>query len=289
MELRIGIVGLGLVGSALSAKLLEAGYHVAGYDIAAEQGRKLAERGGDARASAQAVAEDMHTVLLSLPTLAHSTTVVEEMLPLLKPGAIVIDTTTGAPEDSAAIAALLAARDVHYVEALIGGSSSQVRAGEAILLCGGGETACRHCEPLFRACFREVFYLGGCGAATRMKLVLNLVLGLNRAVLAEGLAFAGACGLDPADALEILKASPAYSRVMDTKGGRMVESRFEPEARLTQHLKDVRVILDLGARQGARLPLSALHRELLEEAEDAGYGASDNSAIICAFRNGGAR
>ena len=286
MEQRIGIVGLGLVGSALSGRLLEAGYRVTGFDIVVEQANRLAAAGGAACESAAAVAAAEDTVLLSLPTLAVSKTVIEEMLPCLRPGMIVIDTTTGSPEESAALAETLDARGVHYVEALIGGSSSQVRTGEAMLMGGGEAAAWRRCEGLFRACFREVFYLGACGTATRMKLVLNLVLGLNRAVLAEALAFADACGLDPAGALEILRSSPAYSRVMDTKGSRMVESRFEPEARLTQHLKDVRVILDLGGRSGAKLPLSALHRELLEEAERAGYGAYDNSAIICAFRNG---
>lgn len=287
--MRIGIVGIGLVGSALSARLLEAGYQVSGFDVAAEPLRKLAAAGGAACQSPAMLAAAEETILLSLPTLAISRSVVEEMLPALRPGSIVIDTTTGGPQDSAAITQLLCSRGVYYVEALIGGSSSLVRAGEAMLICGGDESAYHRCEALFRACFQPVFYLGAHGEATRMKLVLNLVLGLNRAVLAEGLAFAEACGLDPDGALEILKSSPAYSRVMDAKGKRMVEGRFEPEARLTQHLKDVRAILDLGAASNAKLPLSKLHRELLEDMVQAGYGGSDNSAIICAFRPGGAQ
>jgi 3-hydroxyisobutyrate dehydrogenase-like beta-hydroxyacid dehydrogenase len=116
-----------------------------------------------------------------------------------------------------------------------------------------------------------------------MKLVLNLVLGLNRAVLAEGLCYAAAAGVDPAAALEILKAGPAYSRVMDTKGQKMLAGDFTAEARLSQHLKDVRLILESGARAGASLPLSSVHRALLEKAEAAGFGAADNSAVIKAF------
>ena len=122
-----------------------------------------------------------------------------------------------------------------------------------------------------------------------MKLVMNLVLGLNRAVLAEGLEFARACGLDPYTALDILKAGPSYSRAMDTKGTRMLNEDFEPEARLSQHLKDVRLILAAGARAGAHLPLSQIHRELLEAAEEAGFGQSDNCAVIKAFQSGVAK
>ena len=84
-------------------------------------------------------------------------------------------------------------------------------------------------QALFDCFARQWFYLGPWGTAARMKLVVNLVLGLNRAVLAEGLAFARACGLDPAVALGVLRAGAAYSRVMDTKGPKMVGRDFEPQ------------------------------------------------------------
>lgn len=288
MQKRIGIVGLGLVGSALSERLLAADYQVSGFDIIPEQGARLVSAGGTALESAGAVAAAEEVILLSLPTLAISKRVVEEMMPELRSGQLIVDTTTGSPEETSALAAALARHGVRYLEALIGGSSNQVRSGEAMLMAGGEQAAFEEIQPALETCFGEVFYLGECGRASRMKLVLNLVLGLNRAVLAEALSLAAACGLDAACALDILKRSPAYSRVMDTKGSRMVEGRFEPEARLTQHLKDVRVILEMGSRCGARLPLSELHRGLLESVERAGYGASDNSAIIRAFQNGGA-
>ena len=83
-----------------------------------------------------------------------------------------------------------------------------------------------------------------------MKLVTNLVLGLNRAALAEGLAFAKAIGLAPAAALEVLLNCPAYSRTMDAKGPKMVAGDFTPQAKLSQHLKDVRIILAEAERAG---------------------------------------
>lgn len=116
-----------------------------------------------------------------------------------------------------------------------------------------------------------------------MKLVVNLVLGLNRAVLAEALTFAKSLGLEPQSALAILKASPARSEVMETKGAKMLAEDFSPQAKLSQHLKDVRLILAAGERTGALLPLSRVHRELLARAEAAGYGELDNSAIVRAF------
>ena len=137
----------------------------------------------------------------------------------------------------------------------------------------------------------RTFYAGPWGSGSRMKLISNLVLGLNRAALAEGLVFARAIGVDPEAALEVLMGTMAYSRIMDTKGRKMVDGDFCIQARLSQHLKDIRLILDAAAAAGQPLPLTETHRRLLEAAEAAGFGDADNSAIIRAFdaQDGGTR
>lgn len=279
----VGIIGVGLVGTALAERLLAAGYRVAGYDIRPEQMNCLRLLGGEPVLDAVAAAS-ARRLILSLPTSEVVAGVLDEIEECLQPGAIVIDTTTGAPEDVAGFAARLARLGLEYLDATVGGSSGQVRAGEAIFICGGSEAAFTQCSGLLALCGRKTFHVGPAGSGSAMKLVLNLVLGLNRAVLAEAIEFARASGIDPNLALEMLKAGPAYSRAMDTKGVKMLTEDFEPEARLSQHLKDVRLILACGERFGARLPLSALHKEILEEAEAAGFGAADNSAIIKLFQ-----
>ena len=113
-----------------------------------------------------------------------------------------------------------------------------------------------------------------------MKLVVNLVLGLNRAALAEGIAFARAAGLDLPTTLRVLQNGAAYSRVMDAKGRKMIEGDFTPQGKLSQHLKDVRLILAEAERVGAKALLSTLHLHLLRQVEAAGYGGEDNAAVI---------
>jgi 3-hydroxyisobutyrate dehydrogenase-like beta-hydroxyacid dehydrogenase len=130
----------------------------------------------------------------------------------------------------------------------------------------------------------EVFHTGPSGSGARMKLVTNLVLGLNRAALAEGLALGEAIGFDPELTLRIMRRSPAYSRAMDVKGEKMIRSEFSPDARLSQHLKDVRLMLELGSHAGLPMFLSEAHRTVLEQAEAAGLGALDNSALIQVMR-----
>jgi 3-hydroxyisobutyrate dehydrogenase-like beta-hydroxyacid dehydrogenase len=112
------------------------------------------------------------------------------------------------------------------------------------------------------------------------ELSSNLILGLNRLALAEGLVFADKLGLDLKAFLELLKATPAYSAIMDTKGEKMLKSDFAPQARVRQHHKDVALILKYAERAGQELPLSKVHLEVLEKAIAAGDADLDNSAVI---------
>jgi 3-hydroxyisobutyrate dehydrogenase-like beta-hydroxyacid dehydrogenase len=280
---QLGMVGLGLLGAALAERFLRAGHAVVGFDVAPARGRLLAALGGNPVASVRDVARSCDRLVFSLPDTPVVERVLDEMTMDLRAGQLIVDTTTGDPERTAELGARLAARDIRYLDATVAGSSEQVRSGEVVVLVGGERTASEACTDLF-ACFaKQWFHLGPWGSGARMKLVVNLVLGLNRASLAEGLAFARTFGLDLKETLRVLRASPAHSRVMDAKGRKMIERDFRPQARLSQHFKDVRLILTEAERRQAKVPLSALHRELLETLERAGHGADDNSAIIRAY------
>jgi 3-hydroxyisobutyrate dehydrogenase-like beta-hydroxyacid dehydrogenase len=272
----IGLIGVGLLGSAIAARLSAAGYRVLGYDLIPE--RRLEAQ------SAQDVADRCRTILFCLPTSDVVAQVVAALK--LKSGTTLIDCTTGEPESMAAMGTKLARAGIDYLDATVLGSSKVVRSGGAVVMAGGRREVFDAASPLFRTFASRAFYLGTYGAGARMKLVVNLALGLHRAVLAETLAFAHACEVSPADALEVLKAGAAYSRVMDDKGEKMLHHDFSVEARLSQHLKDVRLILAAAAAKHAKTPLSQVHRELLEGLEKAGYGDVDNSAIIMAYEPG---
>jgi 3-hydroxyisobutyrate dehydrogenase-like beta-hydroxyacid dehydrogenase len=199
-------------------------------------------------------------------------------------GQILIDTTTGDPHHSCEWSQRLAARGAHYLDAPISGSSEQTRRGEATVMVSGDHSAFDACHDLWLVLGKNTFYVGASGNAARMKLVSNLVLGLNRAARAEGLVLAESLGLDLATTLEVLRGSPAYSRQMDTKGPKMLAGDFTPQAKLSQHLKDVRLMLEAAREQGVTLSLTDTHRRLLELAESRGLGELDNSAIYRALR-----
>ncbi len=270
------MVGLGLMGTALVERWLEAGRTVRVWNRSPEKAAVLTDRGAVWTDSPFA---EGGTVIVSL----YSSDVVDEVLQRfegdLRSGTTIVDTTTGNPEDALRFAEQLAGRGIAYLDAPISGSSEQTRRGEATAMVGGNRATFDACVELWPLVAKHVFYCGPTGSASRMKLVTNLVLGLNRAALAEGLAFAEATGVDPRAALEVLRGSAAYSRQMDAKGEKMLAGEYAPVARLSQHLKDVRLMLAAAKMCGLELPLSQTHRELLERAESAGWGDLDNSAI----------
>ncbi|HEX6962062.1 MAG TPA: NAD(P)-dependent oxidoreductase [Lacipirellula sp.] len=273
----VGVIGLGLMGTAITERLLNDGYQVVVHNRTRAKAEPLQNLGATWSDNPLAVCD---RVIISL----YSTEVVESMLAKmngsLRQGKVLVDTTTGDPQRMQSLGNSLARLGVSYLEAPISGSSEQTRRHMATALAAGPPEAFAACGDLLDCIAARTFYVGDWGDAVRMKLVTNLVLGLNRAVLAEGLVFARAVGLSPSRALEVLLNSPAYSKTMEGKGPKMVAGDFRPQAKLTQHIKDVQLILEDAARGNQHLPLSEAHLALLEQAEADGLGELDNSAII---------
>ena len=278
----VGVVGLGLMGTAFTERLLEAGYAVKVYNRTRSKAEPLLALG--AKWSDNPLVE-CERVIFSVFTTQDVVEVLEGMKSALRPGQILLDTSTSQPGQAASLGQRLQADGVDLLEAPFSGSSQQTRQGKATAIVAGKRSVFEACDDLLPCLAAQTFYVGSWGNAAKTKLVSNLVLGLNRAAFAEGLVFADAIGLDTAQVFEVLINSIAYSRTMDTKGKKMMTGDFAPQAKLSQHLKDVRLILDEAQREGQRLPMSERHCELLEQAEEAGLGQLDNSAVLQAIQS----
>jgi len=279
----IGLIGLGLVGSAIAERLKANRFNVVGFDIDRAKCDQLEQLGGQSADSPAQVAEEAGRIILSLPDTDAVLQVVEGpggILEAKKVPAYIVDTTTGEPDKTAALAKRLAGRCIYFLDAPFSGSSRQVREKEVTFMVGGEKAAYEKCVDIFKTLGAKVFYLGASGNGSRAKLAGNLILGLNRLALAEWLVFAAKLGLEPRAFLELLKVTPAYSAAMNVKGKKMLEGDFTPQARLRQHHKDVSIILKYAENSGQELPLSQRHLEILEKAIEAGDGELDNSAVI---------
>ena len=256
----IAYIGMGLLGSALAGNLIRAGYTVRGFDIAPERMREHEARGGVAARSPADAARGAAVVMTCLMTADLVRDVLlggDGAVDAAGSGLVVIDNSTIHPDASAALAALLAARGIPMLDAPVAGSSGQARRREAPVMVGGDPDLFARCRPILDALSERVRHVGPSGSGARAKLVVNLVLGLNRLALAEGLLFGLRQGLDGHALLAILKESSAYSRAMDIKGERMIEGNFDAPGR---NEKTSWSTLSSPAANTARIPSSPAAR-----------------------------
>jgi 3-hydroxyisobutyrate dehydrogenase-like beta-hydroxyacid dehydrogenase len=266
----IGILGLGLIGSAVAARLNAADYKIVGFDPAVPK-----MQGVTSVCSPNEVFSRSEFVILCLPDGNYVQAVIDEVQSIIHERHLIINTTTGDANRPHA----------QMIEATIGGSSALLRDGAAPLFLGGYKAQISCAQPILDILSSRSFHLGDFGAGAKFKLIHNMAIGLNRAVAAETLCFAEALGFDLNQSLDILLQSPASSTAMAAKGQKMIEAEYQPpQARLAQHLKDVRLILAAAEETSIKVPLTQLHKELLSLAELRGFGNADNAAIIEAYR-----
>jgi 3-hydroxyisobutyrate dehydrogenase-like beta-hydroxyacid dehydrogenase len=283
----VGLIGVGLLGQALAHRLRAGGFEVVGFDVDAAKSAKLAERGGHPAGSVADLARCCDPIVLAVFSTDQVEAVVEgQLLPALAEGSgkVVLCASTCDPDRIAALGWRVAPRGLRLLETPVSGASGQVSRGEGVGLIGGDPQVASAVEPVLRAMFPTYFHIGKVGDGGRAKLAVNLILGLNRLAMAEGLTFAERLGLDPAAFLEVARRSAAYSQVMDVKGAKMTRGEFTPEGRVSQHLKDVHLMLEQAERAKQRLPLLEIHADVLEACVRQGEGDLDNSAVIKEIR-----
>jgi 2-hydroxy-3-oxopropionate reductase len=274
----VGLIGVGLMGEVYARRLVAARLTVIGFDVDAAKNERLAQIGARAGSLAD-IACDCDPIVLAVFSTDQVEDVVERALLPAAAGKIVLCTSTCDPDRIAALAARVADR-LRFLETPVSGTSEQVRQGDGVGLIGGDERIAADAAPVLDALFPRRFHIGKAGDGGRAKLAVNLILGLNRLALAEGLVFAGRIGLDPAAFLKVARSSAAASQVMDTKGQKMVDGDFAPEGRVRQTLKDAHLMLDQARKAGQKLPLLEIHADVLEACLRRGDGEEDNSIVI---------
>src|SRR6187455_1863490 len=236
MSAPVAIVGLGLMGEVYARRLIDAGFSVTGFDIDSARCARMAEIGGRPVQSIGELARPARCIIVAVFSTEQVEDVVENhLLPALGDGSgkIVLCMSTCDPDRVAALAGRVIPRGIRYLDVPVSGTSDQVRRGDGVALIGGDVAIADEVKDVLDALFARRFHVGDIGDGGRAKLAVNLILGLNRLALAEGLVFASRLGLDPVAFLDVARGSAAYSQVMDVKGGLMAKRAYDnPQSRV---------------------------------------------------------
>lgn len=283
---RAGIIGCGLMGTACARRLIAANFEVLAYDVNAAQREAVARTSARPMPSLAELIRACETLVVAV----FNTDQVEEVV--VGPGGVrefaagtkrsrtVICVSTCDPDRLAALSERVTADGVQLLEVPISGTSRQVAAGDGVGLTGGDRSVMDQAAAVLDAICPRRHYLGATGNGSRAKLAVNLILGLNRAALAEGLVFAERLGLDRSAFLEVARGSAACSQVMDVKGPLMARREYQkPQSRVDQSLKDFRLMLAQAQARAQDLPFARLYAAMLEDCMKHGEGEWDNAAI----------
>jgi 3-hydroxyisobutyrate dehydrogenase-like beta-hydroxyacid dehydrogenase len=274
----VGVIGVGLMGEVYARRLIAAEFTVIGFDVDPAKSARLANLGAQAGTLAD-IAQTCEPIVVAVFNTEQVEDVVERALIPAAAGKIVLVTSTCDPDRIAALGARVGNR-LRFLETPVSGTSEQVRQGDGVGLIGGDQKIAADAAPVLDALFAKSFHIGKVGDGGRAKLAVNLILGLNRLALAEGLVFAARLGLDPAAFLDVARGSAAASQVMDTKGPKMIGGDFAPEGRVRQTLKDTQLMLDQARKAGQQLPLLEIHADVLQACVGHGDSEQDNSIVI---------
>jgi L-threonate 2-dehydrogenase len=278
----VGMVGLGIMGHAMSMNLVKAGFHVVGFDIDPARCVALGEVGGEALASAQAVAAQAQVVISVLPSIAALDSTVAAVAAAAHPGLVFVECSTLPIADKLRAHDVLAAVGVPALDCTLSGTGAQTRVKDVAVYASGDKAVIDACRPVFDGFARVSRYVGPYGNGSKMKFVANLLVSIHNASAAEAFVLGMKAGLDPQLILDVVADGAGGSRMFTIRGPMMVEGRYdEATMKVDMWQKDVKIITEFARELDCPTPLFAASAQLYSAAMAQGCAKHD-TAVVCA-------
>jgi 3-hydroxyisobutyrate dehydrogenase len=280
----VGVVGVGRMGANIARRLRDAGYRVGAVaDVDRTRARELATELGaqapDTLAGVTAAADVILTVVTDDAAMRAIFAPAGDSLLQNARGKIFVNCATITPDVHVEVDARVRAAGASAVEACMASSIPQARDGTLYLICGGDEAAFARVKPLLAAMSVSLRWVGGPGRAAQVKALVNMLMNVNTAGLAEALGLGAALGLDLGALQDVFAHTGANSRVLETDGADMVAREHEVYFSAAHAAKDSGIALALGERAGLTLPLAAATKAQYDRLVAAGHGELDKSAV----------
>ena len=277
--MKIGFIGLGIMGSRMAANLQKAGHEMIVFNRSVDKAVPLTEAGavlasGPAEVAAEA---DIVFTMLSTPHVVRETA--ELLLPALAKGKLWVDCSTVNPSFSREMAELANTQGIRFVDAPVAGSKAPAANGELLFLVGAQEADIPEALPLFDIMGKKTLFLGKAGNGANVKMLINLMLAQSMATFAEAIALGKGMGLEEAQLLNILTATPVVSPVMALLKERLLAGNYEVNFPLKWIHKDINLALTTARELGVSMASLEQTEQLYGTALEADLGDLDFSAI----------
>jgi 3-hydroxyisobutyrate dehydrogenase len=285
---RVGFIGLGIMGRGMARNILKAGFPLRVWNRTASRMDELAAEGAGPASSPGDLAFHSDIII----TCVSDTPDVEQVLlgeggviHGARPGSLVIDMSTISPQATQRIAAHLAERHIHMLDAPVSGGSEGAARGTLSIMVGGDVTQFERALPVFQAMGTTITHLGPVGAGQTTKLVNQILVVGHALAMSEALLFAQAGGVDLRKALEAVSGGAAGSWMLSNRGPQILARDWRPGFTIDLQQKDLRLVLQEADRLGVPLPGTALIHQLYRTLQARGLGHEGNHALIKALEN----
>jgi 2-hydroxy-3-oxopropionate reductase len=279
----LGFIGLGAMGRPMALRLLAAGHDLRIYARRPEAATALADLGATVHGTPAALAEACEVII----TMVTGTADVEEVLigrqgvvQGARPGTVAIDMSTISPVGTRHLAAALAERGVQMLDAPVTGGVAGAEHGTLTIMVGGEQPVLERVRPVLTCLGNNIVYMGGPGAGQTAKACNQLALLVTAEGVAEALALARRCGLDPAIVRQALLGGIAASRVLDVFGARMIDRQLDPAFPARLYHKDLHIVFDIARDAGQALPAASVVMQHIDTLMARDQGREDISVLI---------
>lgn len=267
--MNIGFIGIGNMGWPMAARLVAAGHTLIVSDKNTGAAEAFArETGAAATADHATIARTSDIILTILPTSTVVASVLDSLLPHLRPGTLLIDATSGDPAETRRLAAKVAAARCEMIDTPVSGGVPRARTGELAIMAGGSDAAVERARPLLMCLGTSLMRTGDTGSAHAMKALNNLASAGSFLIGIEVLLIGQRFGLDPALMVDVLNASTGMSNSSLKKFKQFVLSRrFNSGFGLDLMVKDLGIALQIGTDTETQTPLASLVHALAQNAQ----------------------
>ncbi len=285
---RIGFIGLGIMGRGMVRNLLKAGFAVKVWNRTAARMDELAADGATPTQGPADLAAQCDVIITCVSDTPDVEAVIlgddpQGVIHGAQPGALVIDMSTISPDVTRQIAAKLADKGIHMLDAPISGGSEGAAKGTLAIMIGGAAEDVERAMPLFQAMGKTITHVGDQGAGQMVKLVNQILVVGHALAMSEALLFAQAGGLDLQKTLDAVSAGAAGSWMLSNRGPQIIRRDWRPGFTIDLQEKDVRLVLGEADRLGVPVFASSIVSHLYRTLQNAGLGGDGNHALIKAL------
>jgi 3-hydroxyisobutyrate dehydrogenase len=282
--MNIAFVGVGRMGANMARRLKDQGFHVTAiYDAnrptAATLAQELGSFASQSLGEVTAGADVIITVVSDDAAMREIFDAPDDNLLVKAQGRLFINCATISPEVHLEVEDLARKIGAQTLEACMASSITQAREGTLYLMCGGENSSFQRAEPILQALGSSIRYVGKSGEAAKVKALVNMVMNINTAGLAEGLGLGDALGLDLTMLREVFSETGAGSRVLQTDGEDMQKRDHACFFSAAHAAKDSGIALHLAESAGLELPLARATKQQYDRMIAEGLGELDKSGI----------